>query len=254
MRRDAIQRRDEIVALLSESDTLSAIELSSELTVSVQTIRADLRDLDEAGLVQRRNGYVRLRQQSENIGYLPREGIARQEKQRIALAVKTLIPDGARVALGTGTTVETCARFLVSHQDLFVASNSIHAVCALQQAPGVAVELAGGTVRMRDLDMIGAPALEFFARYRVDYAVFSCGGLSEEGSVMDYNAEEMSARKAIAGCGKKSILVMDSTKNGLDLAFQMGHVWDVDVIVTGARFSTSIAESCSRHGCQIIQV
>tara|TARA_R100000935_G_scaffold22026_1_gene40815 strand:+ start:8670 stop:9434 length:765 start_codon:yes stop_codon:yes gene_type:complete len=254
VQRDVIQRRDEIVALLSESETLSAIELSSELAVSVQTIRADLRDLDEAGLVQRRNGYVRLRQQSENIGYLPRESIARQEKQRIALAVKTLIPDGARVALGTGTTVETCARFLVSHKDLFVASNSIHAVCALQQAPGVAVELAGGTVRMRDLDMIGAPALEFFARYRVDYAVFSCGGLSEEGSVMDYNAEEMSARKAIAGCGKKSILVMDSTKNGLDLAFQMGHVWDVDVIVTGARFSTSIAESCSRHGCQIIQV
>lgn len=87
---------------------------------------------------------MRLRQQSENIGYLPREGIARPEKQHIALAAKNLIPDGARVALGTGTTVETCTRFLASHKDLFVASNSIHAVCALQQAPALAVELAGG--------------------------------------------------------------------------------------------------------------
>lgn len=254
MRRDAAQRRDEIIALLSKSDVLSASELSTELSVSVQTIRADLRDLDEAGLVQRRNGNVRLRQQSENIGYLPREGIARQEKQRIALAVKNLIPDGARVALGTGTTVETCARFLASHKDLFVASNSIHAVCALQHAPGVAVELAGGTVRMRDLDMIGTSALEFFARYRVDYAVFSCGGLSEAGGVMDYNADEVTARRAIAGCGNKRILVMDSTKKGLDLAFQTGPVWEVDVIVTGARFSASVAESCARHGCQIVQV
>lgn len=254
MRRDITQRKDEIIALLSESDTLSAAELSSELSVSVQTIRADLRDLDEAGLVQRRNGHARLRQQSENIGYLPRESIARQEKQRIALAVKSLIPDGARVALGTGTTVETCARFLASHKDLFVASNSIHAVCALQHAPGVAVELAGGTVRMRDLDMIGTPALEFFAKYRVDYAVFSCGGLSEAGRVLDYNADELTARKAIVGSGKKRILVMDSTKYGMDLAFQMGHVWDVDVIVTGAKFSTSVQESCARHDCQIIQV
>ncbi|NUH65137.1 DeoR/GlpR transcriptional regulator [Sulfitobacter sp. S0837] len=254
VRRDITQRRDEIIALLSKRETLSASELSSELSVSVQTIRADLRDLDETGLVQRRNGYARLRQQSENIGYLPREGIARQEKQRIALAVKGLIPDGARVALGTGTTVEACARFLASHKDLFVASNSIHAVCALQQAPGVAVELAGGTVRMRDLDMIGTSALNFFSRYRVDYAVFSCGGLSEEGEVLDYNADEMSARKAIAGCGKKSILVVDSTKNGLDLPFQMGHAWDFDVIVTGARFSASVLDSCSRHGCQIVQV
>ncbi|MEP5171332.1 MAG: DeoR/GlpR family DNA-binding transcription regulator, partial [Erythrobacter sp.] len=253
VRREVTQRRDEIIALLSKSETLSAIELSSELAVSVQTIRADLRDLDEAGLVQRRNGNARLRQQSENIGYLPRESIARQEKQRIALAVKSLIPDGARVALGTGTTVETCARFLASHNDLFVASNSIHAVCALQQAPGVAVELAGGTVRMRDLDMIGTPALEFFAKYRVDYAVFSCGGLSEEGMVMDYNADEMSARKAIASCGKKSILVMDSTKNRLDLAFQMGQLWDVDIVVTGARFSPPVMESCARHGCEVIR-
>ena len=130
MRRNVTERRDEIIALLSENEALSAAELSAQLAVSVQTIRADLRDLDDAALVQRRNGHVRLRQQSENIGYLPREGISRQEKQRIALAVKNVIPDGARVALGTGTTVETCARFLGSHKNLFVASNSIHAVCA----------------------------------------------------------------------------------------------------------------------------
>lgn len=109
MRQDVTQRRDKIIALLSENETLAAATLSERLAVSVQTIRADLRDLDEAGLVQRRNGKVRLRQQSENIGYLPRESVARQEKQRIGLAVKNLIPQGARVALGTGTTVEHCA-------------------------------------------------------------------------------------------------------------------------------------------------
>ncbi|RPE66586.1 DeoR family transcriptional regulator [Pacificibacter maritimus] len=254
MRRDVTQRRDEIIALLSENDALSASGLSTELAVSVQTIRADLRELDEAGLVQRRNGNVRLRQQSENIGYLPREGIARQEKQRIALAVKNLIPTSARLALGTGTTVENCARFLASHKDLFVASNSIHAVCALQQAPNITIELAGGTVRTRDLDMIGAPALEFFAQHSVDYAVFSCGGLSHTGCLMDYNSDEVAARKAITSCATTRILVIDSTKNGLDLPCQTGHVWDLDVIVTGAQLSTTLVENCEQHNCQVIQV
>lgn len=254
MRRDVMQRRDEIIALLSENETLAATTLSECLAVSVQTIRADLRDLDEAGLVQRRNGTVWLRQQSENIGYLPREGISRQEKQRIALAVKNLIPDGARVALGTGTTVETCARFLASHMNLFAVSNSIHAVCALQNAPGAVVELAGGTVRMRDLDMIGTSALVFFAKYRVDYAVFSCGGLSKAGRVMDYNSDEVIAREAIANCGKKSVLVMDSTKNGSDLACQDGYAWDVDIVVTGAALSEPVLRTCEQHDCQVIQV
>lgn len=254
MRMDVTERRDLIIALLSEKEALSAAELSRRLEVSVQTIRADLRDLDEAALVRRRNGKVRLRQQSENIGYLPRESIARQEKQRIALAVKNLIPQGARVALGTGTTVEQCARFLASHKDLFVASNNIHAVCALQNAPGVSVDMAGGSVRMRDLDMIGAAALEFFAGYRVDYAVFSCGGLSPLGAVLDYNSDEISARKAISGCANKTVLVMDSEKFGLDLACQHGHVWDFDVVVTGAKLSASVMQSCARHGRLVIKV
>jgi len=55
MRRlDLAERRDRIISLLSESGDLSAAELSERLSVSVQTIRTDLRDLDEAGLVQRR--------------------------------------------------------------------------------------------------------------------------------------------------------------------------------------------------------
>ncbi|SFJ21780.1 DeoR/GlpR family DNA-binding transcription regulator [Celeribacter neptunius] len=255
MRRlDLAERRDRIISLLSESGDLSAAELSERLSVSVQTIRTDLRDLDEAGLVQRRNGAARLRQQSENIGYLPRESISRQEKQRIALAVKNLIPDGARVALGTGTTVEHCARLLASRENLFVASNSIHAVCALQHAPGAVVEMAGGSVRMRDLDLIGMASFEFFSRYRVDYAVFSCGGLSASGAVLDYNSDEIAARKAIAGCARTRILVADTEKLGLDLACQHGQLWEYEVIVTGADLSEDLARRCAQEGCKLIRV
>ncbi|UYV38282.1 DeoR/GlpR family DNA-binding transcription regulator [Rhodobacteraceae bacterium D3-12] len=253
-RLDIAERRDRIVSLLSENGELSAADLSGRLSVSVQTIRADLRDLDEAALVQRRNGAARLRQQSENIGYLPRESVARQEKQRIALAVKNLIPQGARVALGTGTTVEHCARFLASHKNLFVVSNSIHAVCALQNAPGVSVDMAGGSVRMRDLDMIGAAALEFYAHYRVDFAIFSCGGLSSTGAVMDYNSDEVAARKAIASCANKTILIADSEKLGLDLACQHGHLWDYDFFVSGADIPDRVVQICKRNDCTGIRV
>ncbi|WP_460273907.1 DeoR/GlpR family DNA-binding transcription regulator [Celeribacter sp. ULVN23_4] len=253
-RLDMTERRDRIISLLLENGALSAAELADCLSVSVQTIRTDLRDLDEASLVQRRNGSARLRQLSENIGYLPRESISRQEKQRIALAVKNLIPNGARVALGTGTTVEHCARLLSSHENLFVATNSIHAVCALQNAPGAVVEMAGGSVRMRDLDLIGLAAFEFFAQYRVDYAIFSCGGIASTGGVMDYNSDEITARKAISGCANKTILVVDTEKLDLDLACRSGVLWDYDLVVTGADFPEEIVRRCAQHECQIVQV
>lgn len=253
-RLDLPARRDRIIALLAEQGELSAADLARHLGVSVQTIRTDLRELDDSFLVQRRNGSARLRQQSENIAYRPRESIARQEKQRIALAVKALIPDGSRVALGTGTTVEHCARHLAAREDLFIATNNIHAVCALQNAPGTIVEMAGGAVRLRDLDLIGGAALEFFARFRVDFAVFSCGGLSADGHVMDYNSDEVSARRAIAGCAKQTILVVDSQKIGLDLACRQAAIWDYDYVVTGAVMTESVVISCAAEGCTILTV
>ena len=171
MPRDALsRRRDKIIALLWEAEELSVRDLSNELGISVQTIRADLRDLDAVALFQRKNGAVRLRQM-ENIAYASRLDASSAEKQSIARAVKTLVGDNARLALGTGTTVEHCAHELSSLQNLFVATNSIHAVMALQRAAGTVVEMVVGAGRMRDLDVIDPLSRDFFARFRIDYAV-----------------------------------------------------------------------------------
>lgn len=253
-RSDLDIRRDQIIALLAENGAFSAQELCLRLNVSVQTIRADLRDLDEAALVQRRNGVARLRQQAENIGYVPRLTDSHSEKHQIAQAVQHLIPNGARLALGTGTTVTQCARLLAMRQDLFVATNSIHAVMALQNAPKARIEMAGGAVRLRDLDVISAASIAFFAHYRMDQAIFSCGGVSENGEVLDYNSEEVTARQAIAGCAKQTILVVDSAKFHRDLPCQMQSLWDYDVVVTGADLAPKLRKKCATSGCRIIQV
>jgi DeoR family glycerol-3-phosphate regulon repressor len=220
----------------------------------VQTIRADLRDLDEASLVQRRNGVARLRQQAENIGYLPRLTVSHSEKHHIAQAVQHLVANCARVALGTGTTVAQCALLLATRQGLFVATNSIHAVMALQNAPGAQVEMAGGSVRLRDLDVISPASIAFFARYRMEQAIFSCGGVSQSGEVLDYNTEEVTARQAIADCAKQKILVVDSAKFDRDLPCQMQNLWDYDVVVTGAKLAPKLRNKCATSGCRIIQV
>lgn len=255
MRRDDLnKRRDLIIQILCENEALSATDLAARLDVSVQTIRTDLRDLDTAALVQRRGGMVRLRQQSENIGYSPRSSVARSEKQNIALAVKNLVPDGARVALGTGTTVEACARMLATREKLFVATNNLHAAFALQLAPEAVVTLAGGTLRLRDLDIIGGASTAFFAGFRLDQAIFSCGGISASGEVLDYNTDEIAARTAITACARETILVVDSTKFDRDLPCRNGMLWDYDHVITRAVLPPLFLKNCAKHRCHVVQV
>ena len=71
---------------------------------------------------------------------------------------------------------------------------------------------------------------------------------------MDYNSDEIAVRKAIAGCGKQNVLVVDGTKMGADLACQMGHIRDFDVVVTGARLAPALLRDCRQAVCRVIEV
>lgn len=251
---EAARRRDRIVNLLSSYGELSANALSDMLGVTAQTLRADLRALDEARVVRRRHGGASLATSSENIGYQPRQETSRDEKTRIAAAVVEMVPDGATLALGTGTTVEAVARALVGHDGLTVATNSIHVVLALRVAKRIDVVLAGGKVRLRDLDFIGAESVEFFTGLHFDYAVLSVSGISGDGQFLDFNLDEVRARQAITGAARKRILVIDQTKLDRDLPFSCGTLDDIDTLVCGGKLANALRQTARATGCDILEV
>lgn len=249
---EAARRRDQIINLLSAYGELSAKAMAAMLDVTVQTIRSDLRSLDDAALVRRRHGLARLAIPQENIGYQPRLAVSRTEKERIGAAVASLLPNGASVALGTGTTVEAIARALSGHEQLSVATNNLHAVLALRAARDISVSVAGGRVRMRDLDLIGAEASEFYETLRMQFAVFSVGGVSLGGDLLDFTMDEVRARRAIAACASHRILVIDHAKIDRAAGFAMGHVSDLDTVVCGGALPEALTSACREAGTRIV--
>ena len=250
---EAARRRDRIVNLLSSYGELSASALSEMLGVTVQTLRSDLRALDDSQIVKRRHGGASLAA-SENIDYQPRLSVSRQEKNRIAAAVAKMIPNGATVALGTGTTVEAVARALVGHEGLTVATNNIHVVLALRMAEHITILLAGGKVRLRDLDLIGAESRDFFDGLCFDHAVFSVGGVSETGDLLDFNLDEIRARQAIYACARERTLVIDHAKIGRTAPHRWGRIQDLERTICGGPLSQSLKTAGNESGCDFIEV
>ncbi|MEO9299684.1 DeoR/GlpR family DNA-binding transcription regulator [Devosia alba] len=251
---DIARRHDRILSLLASHESLSALALADLLSVSVQTIRSDLRMLDEEGAVRRRHGAAHLLTPRDNIGYEPRLEVSRDEKSRIGDAVANTIAPGATIALGTGTTVEACARALAHHEGLTVFTNSIHAVLALHLAPKVSVSLAGGNVRLRDLDFIGLESVDFFAGLCLDYAVFSVGGLSPAGDMLDFNMAEVRARRAIFDCARHRILVVDQSKIGRPAPHAYGKLWEAETIVCGRELAGNLQDEMRLAGHTTIKV
>lgn len=251
-RSDPNQRHEAILSLLARETRLSAQRLAEALAVSVQTIRADLRGLDEAGRIRRRHGMAEGLTPSENISHQQRRAHGHAEKTRIALAVAKLVPDGASIALGAGSTVAACAQALARHRALRVFTNDIHVVMALRDAPDIRMSLAGGDMRLRDLDFIGAESCEFFAKIRADFAIFSAGGVAENGGLLDYDMNEIRARRAITACARHPILVLDSSKFAASATYVDGRLSQIDTIVTAVPLPELLQEGCRAAGRQLI--
>ena len=88
-------------------------------------------------------------------------------------------------------------------------------------------------VRLRDLDVIGLESVEFLARLRPDYAIFSVGGVSPAGDLLDFNMEEVRTRRAIFARARHRILVIDQSKFGRPAPHADGKLWAADTVISG---------------------
>ncbi|MFT6303946.1 MAG: DeoR family glycerol-3-phosphate regulon repressor, partial [Pseudomonadales bacterium] len=121
-------RQTQIIEFLSSSGgTLSSSELTDRFDVSVQTIRKDLNDLSDLGLVRRVHGGITLPTQSRNLSFTNRQVINFEEKKHIARLCASLIPNNSSLFLGIGTTPSQIAEHLIYHTGLKVITNNLNA-------------------------------------------------------------------------------------------------------------------------------
>jgi len=246
------RRRDRIVALVKSCGFMAVEELARRFNVSVQTIRTDLRDLQEQGRIFRRHGLAGPAPDPDNSAYEKREVWNRNGKRALATKIADIIPEGCTIAIGTGTTAELAAQSLASHRNLTVLTNNIHVVLTLQNAPNVTLRLAGGTIRTRDLDIIGADSAEFFGSYRADFGIVSVGGMSETGDLMDFNMDEVRARRALVACCDHPILLVDEKKVGRKALCRDGHASDFKTVLLNTAPGDILQQQLVRGRSQVI--
>lgn len=243
----AAERPHLILDRVRRSGELSIDALADEFAVTPQTIRRLVNQLCEDGLLRRVHGGVKAIGPTQNLAYESRQVLNLEAKTRIARDVARFIPDGASLFMGLGTTPECVAAALSNHRDLRVFTNSLNVASVLARHPDVDITIAGGTLRRRDRDIIGASAVSFFGRFRADFAIFGIGGLDEGGMLLDFDEGEVEARRAMVDGCRTAVLVADTSKFGRNATVRGGHLREIDHFFTDgpvpAAFTATVAEA-----------
>jgi len=240
-------RQSDIVALAKSEGRVSVEGLADRFNVTPQTIRKDLNDLCERGVLQRYHGGAILASGTANLGYEARRKLATDEKRRIGLMAASLIPDGSSLLINIGTTTEQVAAALRGKHGLLVITNNINVANILQGYEQIEIIIAGGVVRHQDGGVVGEAAVDFIRQFKVDYAVIGTSAIDEDGTLLDFDYREVKVAQAIMNCARKSILVADSMKFERTAPVRIGHISQLDYFVTETEPPQRVRELCREN-------
>ncbi len=247
------KRQNDILASVRSRGACSIVELATELKVSDETIRRNIKPLVRQGLVEKVHGGIVLRQNQEpEPPFEKRMHEQVEEKKLISSLVANLIEDGDSIMLDTGSTTAYVARALCNHANLSVVTNCTEIARTLVRSPSNRVHICGGTLRADDWAIFGSAAIDFVRQFHVDYAILSIGGISESGQFMDYHLEEAEFSRAVIAQAKKTIVVADHSKFGNPSFIKVCEFEQVDMVVVDRPPPSAIQAGFDEAGVEVI--
>lgn len=245
-------RQMQILELVRASGRASVEELSAGLGVTPQTIRRDLAELADQGVLDRVHGGAILRSGASNIAYAERRRMNEEAKAAIGRACAAQIPDNSSVILNIGTTTEAVARALLGHRNLTVVTNNMNVANILAANDSCEVLVAGGLLRRTDGGLIGDLTSEFMANFKTDYAIIGCSALDEDGDILDFDLAEVRVSRAILQQGRERWLVTDSAKLAQKAPIRVASLAQLDALFIDQPVPEPLCKMCDAGGTRVV--
>lgn len=208
-------------------------DLAEMFGVTLQTVRRDVRQLSDAGLLARFHGGVRVPSSTtENIAYRQRQLLNETAKQRIARAVAKAVPEGSSLLINIGTTTEAIARELLLHKGLRVITNNLNVASILSDNADCEVIVAGGVVRSRDRGIVGEATADFIRQFKVDIGLIGISGIEADGSLRDFDYREVKVAQTIIQHSREVWLAADHSKFNRPAMTELSRLSQIDILFT----------------------
>lgn len=209
----AIERKNEILAILQKEQRVLVAELSQKYNVTEETIRRDLEKLEKEGFVKKTYGGAVLNNNTNvELPLRIREKTNKKEKQIIAKIVSELVEEGETIMLDSSSTSLMVAKNLKQMKKLTVITNSVEVLIELAGNKGINVISTGGMLRDASLSLVGKTAERTLMNFNVDKAIISCKGVDLDKGITESNENESEIKNVMRSCAKTTILAIDSSK------------------------------------------
>ena len=228
------ERQAVILERVNVEGRVLAASLASEFGVSEDSIRRDLRDLSDAGLVQRFHGGA-ARLLTPALDFRRRETLHAEEKKAIGSAAAASIPDGATLLVDSSTTVVRFVRALPPTLSLRIITTAVDVAAAALDHPLAEVIMLGGRLGRLTRSATGVAAVDAVRALRVDYCVLGTCGVAEDLTLRADDYEDALLKSAMIRAATKTLLLAPADKLGQTATYEVAPISVVFTLFTSGK-------------------
>lgn len=250
----AEQRHQLILETLRTRGQVNANQLAERLGVTHETIRRDLVRLQDRGLLRRvHGGAVPLASLAEERPISARTAYADQ-KARIAVAARALMPEQGVVLIESGTTTAALVAALPALPGVVAFTNSLPIAQGLLARVGT-VSMLGGRVRRETQASVDSWALRSLQSVRADYAFLGANAFSIDHGLSTPDESEAAVKAAAVRAARTRVLLADSSKFGREATYRYAELTDLDILVTDTGLDPAVGRQLTREcGLEVVRV
>lgn len=243
------ERRQEILSRLNKDGRIEVPELAKTFGASAETIRKDLIELENRGLLKRvHGGALRV---PTTAGALGGPADQRTDQQlRIGVAAATRLPKEGTVLLDSGATTLAVAEAIQSPTALVFITNSLRAAAHL--APLATIHFLGGVVNAETLGTRGAKTIDQLYGLRPDWVVLGADAIDPDYGCSVNDPEVAEVKKNMLSQATKVMVVADGSRFTSPALATFADLSHVDVLVTSKDVPKQVRDALAEYDCDVI--
>jgi DeoR/GlpR family transcriptional regulator of sugar metabolism len=250
------ERKTRLRELLARRGMSDLDSLAAELRVSQSTVRRDIDEMEEIGIVQRTHGgVIWIGDQKNGPGTRPyafdqRMSYQLAAKSEIAKAARKLVQPGETILLDGGTTTFYLAEELIG-LPLQIVTNSLPIANLFLNDERVELVLTGGLMYPRYGVLLGPGAESAISTIHAKTMFFSVAGV-HDGLLYNQNLLLVQAELKMMKQVQRRVLLVDSSKFEQQALARLCSLGEIDVVVTDSGVAKSHQKHIRESGCELI--
>lgn len=249
-----IDRRVKILDILNSSGQVAVNELSKIFDVSEVTIRNDLSQLENKGLlIKTRGGALKIQSVGIDQHLNEKAKINSKDKQAIGKKAAEIINDNETIIIDSGTTTVEIAKNLAGKKNLTVVTNALNIASQLINND-IRVIVLGGMMRSNSLSLVGPIAENSIKNFYCDKCFIGVDGIDSASGIFTPIPEEASLNKLMIEYSKEVVVVTDSSKFKRKSFGFIAPISKVNMIITDSKIPEDEFTNLQNMGIKVILV